>query len=177
METYSDVEPIPSKASIGGHPIHPMLIPFPVALLALVPLTDIVFAAGQGTFWAVASYYLIWAGVLTGGLAAAVGLIDFVGIRRVRQRRAGWIHLGSNVMVLGLAVVNGLIRIDDVAAPIAPAGIMLSVITATLLIVSGWYGGELAYRHNIGIKPKAEVEGQQVATHPAPGRLTPRPSR
>jgi uncharacterized membrane protein len=74
----------PSKAAIGGHPIHPMLIPFPIALLALAPVTDIAFAVTGAAFWAQMSLWLIAGGLLTGVLAAFVGMIDFIGVRKVR---------------------------------------------------------------------------------------------
>lgn len=144
-------EPVSSKASIAGHPIHPMLIPFPIALLSLVPVTDIVFAATASPFWATVSYYGLWAGLISAGLAAAVGLIDFFGVPRVRAVRAGWAHMLINVAVMALAVVNLLLRLGDTSELILPAGLMLSLVVLGLLIASGWFGGELVYRHKIGI--------------------------
>jgi uncharacterized membrane protein len=165
MAIQADVDPIPSKAAIAGHPIHPILIPFPVAFLALVVVTDLVFAAGKGPFWALASYYLIWAGVVTGGVAAVFGMIDFVAIRRVRERRAGWIHLGANLTLIALAVINGIVRMDDLTAHIVPAALTLSIATAVVLGISGWYGGELAYRHKIGV---AAAPSREAAQRPVP---------
>ena len=66
----SEYEPAPSKAAIGGHPIHPMLIPFPLALLTLLAVTDIVYATTHIPFWAWVSYYMLWAGLISAGLAA-----------------------------------------------------------------------------------------------------------
>jgi uncharacterized membrane protein len=151
MAEQVNQEPCPSKAAIAGHPIHPMLIPFPIALLALVPITDIAFAAAGDPFWARASQYMLWAGLATGALAALVGMIDFVGIKRAREHRQGWAHVGANVAVMALAAVNAIIRIGDAAAAIVPSGLILSIVTMALLAVGGWYGGELAYRYKIGV--------------------------
>ncbi len=151
MEPSSELQPVPSKAAIAGHPIHPMVIPFPIAMLVLVPITDILFATTGRAFWSVASYYLLWGGVLTGALAAVIGLVDFISVRRVRQVAAGWIHLGANVVVMSIAVINLVLRADNVIRHVAPTGLALSIVTAALLVVSGWYGGELAYRHRIGV--------------------------
>lgn len=149
----STLEPAPSKAVIAGHPIHPMLIPFPVALLSLVPVTDIVFAVTESTFWSSVSYYLLWAGLISAGLAAIVGLVDFIGVPRVRSVRAGWAHLLLNVAIVALSVVNLLLRWGDTIGQIEPSGIILSLVATGLLLVSGWYGGELTYRHKVGVIP------------------------
>ncbi|MFO7561184.1 MAG: DUF2231 domain-containing protein [Enhygromyxa sp.] len=146
--------PVASKAAIAGHPIHPMLIPFPVALLSLVPVTDIVFAATDSLFWASVSYYLLWAGLITAALAAVVGLVDFVGLERVRSVRAGWAHMLLNVAIVALTIVNLLLRIGDTVELVVPAGLIVSLVAAGLLIASGWYGGELVYRHQVGISER-----------------------
>lgn len=41
-----------------------------------------------------------------GALAAAIGLIDFWGIDRVREHTAGWIHALGNTTVLVVALVS-----------------------------------------------------------------------
>jgi uncharacterized membrane protein len=149
--TPSELEPVPSKAAIAGHPIHPMLIPFPLALLSLVPVTDIVYATTNAVFWASVSYYLLWAGLVSAGLAAIFGLVDFIGVPRVRSVRAGWAHMLLNVTIVALSVVNLVVRLGNTTQDIVPAGVTLSIVATILLLVSGWYGGELVYRHKVGI--------------------------
>jgi uncharacterized membrane protein len=85
------------------------------------------------------------------GLAGIVGLIDFIGVPRVRTLRAGWAHLLLNVAILGLAVVNLLLRRVNVMADIVPSGLILSIIATGLLLVSAWFGGEMVYRHKVGV--------------------------
>lgn len=154
--------PAPSKAAIAGHPIHPMLIPFPVTCLTLVAVTDIVYAAGGGVFWATASYWLLIAGLISGALAAIAGLVDFLGVRRARRLRQAWAHAGLNVVVMAIALVNLLLRVDNLAEAVVPEGVILSVIGTLGLIVSGWLGGELSYRHRIGVAEAPEYEGERV---------------
>lgn len=91
---------IKSTVSITGHPVHPILIPFPIAFLVGAPIADIVFLIGGDEFWATASMWLLAAGVVSGGLAAVIGLIDFVTIERARAHTSGWVHLVGNVLVL-----------------------------------------------------------------------------
>ena len=142
---------VPSNAAFRGHPIHPMLIPLPIGALVLSLVTDLVFVFGGSEFWAEASWWLLWAGLVTGALAAAVGAVDYLTIHRVRSHRAGNIHLVANVAVLGLVVANLWIRAGDHATAITPAGAIITIVTAGLLGVSGWYGGELSYRHGVGV--------------------------
>ena len=142
---------VPSNAAFRGHPIHPMLIPLPIGALVLSLVTDLVFVFGGSEFWAEASWWLLWAGIVTGALAAAVGAIDYVTIHRVRSHRAGNIHVVANVAVLALVAANLWIRAGDHATAITPAGAIITIVTVGLLSVSGWYGGELSYRHGVGV--------------------------
>lgn len=143
--------PVRSTARLFGHPVHPMLMPFPLVFLLSAAVVDAVFLTSDEPFWADTSIWLLAAGVVTGVVAAGAGLIDFVTIERARSHRSGWVHFIGNVVVLVLALVNWLLRIDDVEAFVQPWGLTLSLVTALLLGVTGWTGGELAYRHQIGV--------------------------
>lgn len=144
-------EGVESTAAIAGHPIHPMLIPFPISFLVGALVTDLVYWSTGGDFWAQASFWLVAAGLATGALAAVFGLIDFLTIQRVREHTAGWIHFLGNATVLVIALINLWLRWAEPAAAILPWGLVLSAITGLILIVTGWYGGELSYRHKVGI--------------------------
>jgi uncharacterized membrane protein len=146
-EDYRDE--VPATARLAGHPIHPMLIPFPIAFLTGALLTDLVFIATADGFWALGSKWLVFGGLVTGVAAALPGLVDFSTIPRARVA-AGWLHLGTNVAVLGLALVSLLLRWADPEAAVVPSGVILSAVIAALLAATSWFGGELAYRHRIG---------------------------
>jgi uncharacterized membrane protein len=143
---------VKSTVSINGHPIHPLLIPFPIAFLIGALLTDIAYLGGVGDpFWARASLWLIAAGFISGVLAAMVGLIDFITIERVREHKIAWVHFIGNATVLVLALINWLLRLGNLLESVPIWGLILSVMTAALLLITGWAGGELAYRHKIGV--------------------------
>jgi uncharacterized membrane protein len=143
---------VKSTAAIGGHPLHPIFIPFPIAFLIGALLTDIAYVAGTADpFWARASLWLIASGFISGALAAVFGLIDFMTIRRVREHKIAWIHFIGNATVLILALVNWLSRLGTPTIGVPPGGFVLSLLIAAILLVTGWYGGELAYRHKIGV--------------------------
>jgi uncharacterized membrane protein len=142
---------VPSRATLNGHPIHPMLIPFPIAFLIGAFATDLAYWWTADDFWARVSIWLVGAGFLTGAAAAVFGLVDFVTIDRAREHRIGWVHAVGNSTVLGLALVSLLWRRGDPVEAVVPWGIILSGVIAILLVATGWAGGELAYRHMVGV--------------------------
>ncbi|WP_287130150.1 DUF2231 domain-containing protein [Candidatus Cyanaurora vandensis] len=142
---------IQSTVHVAGHPIHPVLVTFPIGMLVAAFGTDLGYWLTQDPFWARASLWLIGAGLLTAVLAAIVGTLDFLRIERVRARTAGWAHMYLNVAVLVLTVINFVPRLNDPTGSILPWGLVLSTLVALLLGVSGWYGGELVYRHKVSV--------------------------
>jgi uncharacterized membrane protein len=143
---------VKSTASIGGHPIHPLLVPFPIAFLIGALLTDLAYLGGVGDpFWARASLWLIGGGFVGGVLAAIFGLTDFITIQRVREHKIAWVHFIGNATVLVLALINWLLRLSSILESVPLWGLVLSIITAAILLITGWAGGELAYRHKIGV--------------------------
>jgi len=139
-----------STAKIGGHPIHPMLIPFPIVCFIGVLVTDIVFLNNHDPGWATASRYLLGIGIVMGLLAAVAGLTDFLGSERIRSLSDAIKHMLANVTAVVLEIVNFILRLHS-DAPIAGIGIILSVIVVLILLYSGWKGGDLVFRHGIGV--------------------------
>jgi uncharacterized membrane protein len=154
-----------SQSTLGGHPVHPMLVPFPIAFLVGALFTDIAYASSADPFWARAAAWLIGAGFVTGVAAAVFGLVDFLFVRRVRALKAAWFHFVGNAAVLMIALWNGALRIDNAADAVLPTGIILSAVTTVLLLATGWFGGELAYKHKIGAVD-GEPTGLDAAAHP-----------
>lgn len=142
---------VPSSVAIAGHPLHPLIVTFPIAFLTSVLATDLVYWLTKDAFWARASLWLVIAGILTGVLAAITGMSDFFKIGRVRKRSAGWAHMGLNVASLGLTIVSLILRWRDYVGAILPTGLLISLIVAGMLGLSGWYGAELVYRHKVAV--------------------------
>lgn len=141
---------VTSSVNILGHPIHPIIVIFPVAFLSSAAGTDLGYWLTRDPFWARASMWLIGLGALAGILAGLVGMVDFIRIPRVRHRTAGWAHMATNIAALVLSLISFGLRLDDPATTILPIGLTLSLVVATLLLVGGWFGGELTFRHKIG---------------------------
>lgn len=142
---------ITSTLSVAGHPIHPIIVIFPVAFLVGAAGSDIGYWLTSDPFWARASVWLIGVGFAAGILAAITGFLDFFKVKRVRERSAGWLHMGGNVAVMVLSLINLLLRQGNPAEPIVYTGLAISVVVATLLGITGWFGGELSFRHKIGV--------------------------
>lgn len=140
---------LPSTAAIGGHPIHPMIVPYPIACLTAVVATDIAARTTGDPFWARASKWLVGAGIVTGLAAGAVGAVDYYTIRRAREKKTGQLHAYGNPVAIGLAVASFALRRGDEEPGDGAVG--LSVATAGLLGVTAWAGAELSYRHMIGV--------------------------
>lgn len=139
-----------STASIGGHPIHPMLIPFPIVCFIGALVTDIVFLRNGMHGWATASRYLLAVGIVMGLLAALAGLTDFFGDKRIQSSDAVK-HMLANVTAVVLEIINLFLRLNNDAA-IGRVGVYLSVIVVLILVYSGWKGGDLVFRHGIGVR-------------------------
>ena len=142
---------VPSTVAIAGHPLHPLLVTFPIAFLTGVLGTDVGYWLTGDDFWARASYWLIGAGLVSGVVAALVGMSDFVKIDRVRQHSAGWAHMVGNVAALSLSLINFILRWGNQTGAVLPVGLLISLVVATLLAVTGWYGAELIYRHKVAV--------------------------
>jgi uncharacterized membrane protein len=140
-----------TTAEIAGHPIHPMLVPIPIACFIGALLTDIAYVASAEIMWADFSAWLLLVGVVFGVLAAIAGLTDFLGNRLVRAQAPAWPHLIGNVLALVLATVNTLVHARDAWTSVWPTGLILSVITVLILPVTGWLGWAMVYRHGVGV--------------------------
>lgn len=143
-----------STAQIGGHPIHPMLIPFPIVCFIGVLVTDIVFLNNHDPGWATASRYLLAVGLVMAALAAVAGLTDFMGDDRIRGASDALKHMLANVTAVVLEIVNFFLRLNSNDS-IGKVGVYLSAVVVLILVYSGWKGGELVFKHGIGVNDTA----------------------
>ena len=155
-----------SRAKLFGHPIHQMLIVFPLGLLGMAVVFDIIRLAA-GTDLGATSYYMIAAGVVTGLIAAVFGFIDWLAIPSgTRAKQVGTWHAIGNVIVVLLFAVSWWMRRPDPATPPTPA-FVLALLGMGLSLVTGWLGGELVDRLGVGVDDGAHLD--------APSSLSGRP--
>ena len=145
-----------SRVKVLGHPLHPILIPFPLGLLITSLVFDIVYLFTANPLFSVVAFWMIAAGVIGGLLAAVPGLIDWLAIPRgTRARSVALWHLVANVVAVVVFVVSWLLR---TGAPGAIGPIILSVVGVVLLGVGGWLGGELVGRLGVGVYEGAHLD-------------------
>ena len=144
-----------STASIAGHPLHPMLIPFPVVSLVTAFVTDLVFWSMGHEIWTIASMWCLGAGVVMALVAALFGFTDFFGDARIRAISDAWQHMIGNLIAVVLALINWFIRYKSgAAAGVFPWGISISLVTVLLLLFNGWKGWEMVYRYRVGVSDR-----------------------
>lgn len=137
-----------STVKIAGHPLHPMLVQFPIVCFILTFVFDILYTRGQADAapWTI---WLLGIGLGMGALAAVAGLTDFLGEKRIQGRDAIE-HAIANVTAVVLEVVNLFLRVKNPDS-IASTGVYISLVVVLILIYSGWKGGALVYKHGMGI--------------------------
>ena len=138
-----------STAAIKGHPIHAMLVPFPIVLFVAALATDAAFAVNGTETWAEASKWLLGAGIACALLAALAGFADFFGNSRIRELRDAWLHMFANLTAVVIELVNFGIRLGN-ERDAGSIGLALSAVVALVLLFSGWKGGELVFRYGVG---------------------------
>jgi len=135
-----------AKARILGHPVHQILIVFPLGLLATSFFFDIAWLVRGSAQLAIVAWWMIFAGVVGGVLAAFFGMIDWLAIPRgTRARRVGALHGSGMGVVAMLYAASWILRRDAPQEPEALA-ILLSGLGVLLTVITGWLGGELADR-------------------------------
>jgi len=157
-----------SRAKLLGHPIHPMLIVFPLGLLATAVAFDIVGLITADASWFGISFWMIAAGIIGGLLSAVFGLVDWWAIPSgTRAKAIGFWHGAGNVVVVLLFIASWFLRR---ATPQSPgySALSLSFIAVVLALVTGWLGGELVDRLGVGVDNGANLN--------APSSLSGRPA-
>jgi uncharacterized membrane protein len=137
-----------------GHPVHQMLVVFPLGLLATAVVFDIIYLAAGRQIMAAVSYWMIAAGLVGGLLAAPFGLIDWLSIPEgTRAKRIGAAHGGGNVLVLLLFATSFLLRDTNYAPQLGQ--IVWAFAGAAIALVTAWLGGELVDRLAVGVDEDA----------------------
>jgi uncharacterized membrane protein len=140
-----------STAQIAGHPIHPMLIPFPIAFFVSTLVCDLVFWQTGNAGWVTATLWLLGAGLIMPTFAALAELTDVLGDPQIRGLNDAWLHAGGNVTVVLIELYNWYSRYEHGTEAVLPTGLILSLIVVLILLFTGWKGWEMVYRHRVGV--------------------------
>lgn len=140
-----------SLVAVAGHPIHAMLVTFPIALVISTLGCDVFYWWTGDPFWTRAalwaSGFAFWLGIL----ASVAGTAELLLVAGIRQRAASWTHAVIAVTMLSIAGLNWGMRIGDAEAAVLPVGLGLSVLASIFVALAGWHGGKLVFDHGIGL--------------------------
>jgi uncharacterized membrane protein len=153
-----------SRAKLFGHSIHQMLIVFPLGVLGMAAVFDVIYLVTRHVAWFWAAYHMIAAGVVAGLVAAIFGLIDWLAIPAgTRARRIGAYHGVGNVIVVLLFAISCWLRSRHLAYPgITP--FVFSFLGLIIAVVTGWLGGELVSRLGVGVDDGAGLDAPSSLT-------------
>lgn len=154
-----------SKAKLAGHAIHPMVIVFPLGLLATAVIFDLIYLGNRSPRLADAAYWMIGAGLIGGVVAAATGLIDWWAIpANTRAKAIGLWHAIANVLVMGIFAVSWYMRHNGDTTEPATGLVLLEVGAFALAGVAGWLGGELVGRLGVAVDDGAHLNAPNSLT-------------
>lgn len=138
-----------TPASIAGHPIHPMLVTLPIGLWIFSFVCDLTFVLGSGaSLWYTLSFWTMIGGIAGAIVAAIPGTIDMLSLEGATKKIA-LTHMAINLSVVLLYAVNLGMRIGGDA--VAGVPLVLSIVSVSMLAVSGWLGGHMVYVHRVGV--------------------------
>lgn len=162
---------VQGAATAGRHPIHPMLIPFPIGFFVGSLVCDIIanVSDAQAGFWFSMATWLIMFGIISALLAGVFGFVDYLTARMSQAgKRNATIHMVVNLAVVVLYIINYYVRIQD--PPLTTTGYVLSVIGVLSLLYSGWLGGEMVYVNRVGVTPITELRDRGEESPPSQQR-------
>jgi len=139
-----------SPASINKHPVHPMLVAFPIGLWVFALICDVMRAVTGNTAWQTVAIYCI-AGGIVGAVAAAVpGLIDYFSIDEAAMKRIANLHLAVNLGAVVIFAINLWLRFRLQADSYLPLG--MSIVGVLAIGIGGWLGGEMVYVKGMAVE-------------------------
>ncbi|MER5702554.1 DUF2231 domain-containing protein [Micromonospora sp. NPDC002296] len=157
-----------SRLKVLGHPVHPMLITFPVGLLVTAVIFDVIDAVGGPRLLGEVAYWNITVGLIGGLLAAAAGAFDLLAIPTgTRAKRVGLSHAAANVAVILLFAAVWVVRLNADSRTAGGALIAIEVVALAILGGSAWLGGELVDRLGVGVDRDANLDAPSSLRSPA----------
>jgi uncharacterized membrane protein len=148
--------PMP-KATLAGHPLHPMLIVAPAALIPFGFVMDAMHRATGKQSYADAAYYSLMGGLIGGLAAGAAGAMDYLTIEeRTEVKRTANVHAMLNVGALAVTGANLMARRGSRLH--RGGSVLLSALASVGVMISGWFGGEMVYRYGLRVKDVSPID-------------------
>ncbi len=138
-----------TRASVHNHPIHPMLIVFPIGLWVFSIICYAIFLASSVPVWRIVSLYSMGGGVVGGILAAVPGTIDFLTLGPSRVLTIAMTHMICNTVALTIFTISLVLALFWEGHTLVP--FILSLFGLLAMGIGGWLGGSLVYEHGVGV--------------------------
>jgi uncharacterized membrane protein len=155
-----------SPASIKKHPMHPMLVGFPIGLWVFALVCDVVHAVSGSAIWQTVATFCVAGGIVGALLAAVPGLIDYFSIDEAEMKRIANLHLTVNLCAVVIFAINLWLRLRLPAESNVPLG--LSVVGVLAMGFGGWLGGEMVYFTGMAVEAVEKLA--KKAEKPSPRR-------
>jgi len=139
-----------SKVAIFGHPIHAMMVSFPIAMTMSTLGADGFYWWTGDEFWARAALWSIGMAFLMGLAAGAAGTVELLMVSGIRNRIPSWTHFVIAMVLLAILGANWGLRMTGYVEAVLPYGVLLSLLGACLAGFTGWHGGKLVFHHRFG---------------------------
>lgn len=139
-----------SRIAFASHPIHAMMVAFPIAAAFGTLGCDVFYWMSGDEFWARAALWATGSGFIFGVLAGIAGTIELLSVPGIRVRASSWTHFILAMTLLSVMGGNWGLRLGDPAGAILPYGVLLSTLCMLMTGLTGWHGGKLVFDYQIG---------------------------
>ena len=139
-----------SKVAIVGHPIHVLLVHFPVAFVIATLGVDVIYWWSGDVFWLRVGIWSAGMAFVSGVAASIIGTAELLLVRGIRLHEASWSHAIAAMTLVAISGANWGLRLTDPVS-VLPHGLLLSVLASVMVGLAGWHGGKLVFDHGIGI--------------------------
>ena len=149
MRQFTETE---SRVAIAGHPVHAMMVAFPIALCFCTLGADALYWLTGDAFWPRAALWATGIAFLMSVLAGITGTVELLWVPGIRVRSTSWSHFILAVMLISILGANWGWRWGDAEAAVLPVGLLTSVLAAVMTGLTGWHGGKLVFDYGIGVQ-------------------------
>jgi uncharacterized membrane protein len=150
-----------SRIALAGHPVHAILVTFPIAMTVATLGADIFWWLTADPFFARVALWTAGWGFGMGVLSAIAGTAELLAGPGIRRRPESWTHAVAAMMLLATVGANWGLRLDDPQAAILPWGMVLSFGGLVFVGLAGWHGGKLVFEHQMGVMIGEEEEVEE----------------
>ena len=158
-----------SRIALAGHPLHAMLVTFPIALVVATLGADILWWLVGDPFFARIGLWTSGWGFALGVLSGVAGTAELLAGPGIRRRPESWTHAVAAMMLLATIGANWGFRLLDPQAAILPWGFILSLGGLAFVGLAGWQGGKLVFEHQVGVMIEEDEEGEEEPEPDLPG--------